>query len=170
MSHQDSHDVIVVGSGASGLAAATALHAAGRDTLCLEARDRTGGRLLSAPTSHPERALDLGATWYWDGEERVRALAARSGIKTFEQHLAGDTLLQETTAVRRLHGNLVDAPSRRFAAGARSVTTALAAALPAESLRLNTPVTALHPDGQGGLAVRRPRSPTSDTREQVTRW
>jgi monoamine oxidase len=71
MSHRDSHDVIVVGAGASGLAAATALHAAGRDTICLEARDRIGGRLLSAPTSHPERALDLGATWFWDGEERV---------------------------------------------------------------------------------------------------
>ncbi|MEW2395516.1 FAD-dependent oxidoreductase [Streptomyces sp. NPDC046862] len=156
MSHQDSHDVIVVGGGASGLAAATALDAAGRDAVCLEARDRIGGRLLSAATSHPERALDLGATWFWDGEERVRALAAHSGIETFEQYLAGDTLLQETTDVRRLRGNLVDAPSRRFAAGAQSIATTLAAALPAESLRLNTPVTAVHPDGQGGLAVHTP--------------
>ncbi|MFP1625191.1 NAD(P)-binding protein [Streptomyces sp. 5K101] len=66
MSHRDSHDVIVIviGAGASGLAAATALHAAGRDTLCLEARDRIGGRLLSVPAPSPERALDLGATWF----------------------------------------------------------------------------------------------------------
>ncbi|OAH13731.1 putrescine oxidase [Streptomyces jeddahensis] len=87
----------MIGAGASGLAAATALHVAGRATVCLEARDRIGGRLFSASTSHPERGLDLGATWFWDGEERVRALAARSGIETFDQHLAGDTLLQETT-------------------------------------------------------------------------
>lgn len=118
MSHRDTHDVIVIGAGASGLTAATALHAAGLDTLCLEARDRVGGRLLSAPTPHPGRALDLGATWFWDGEERVRTLTARHGIATFAQHLAGDTLLQEATGVRRLTGNLVDAPSRRFAATA----------------------------------------------------
>ncbi|MEU1181080.1 FAD-dependent oxidoreductase [Streptomyces sp. NPDC005820] len=156
MSHQDGHDVIVVGAGASGLAAATALHAAGRDTVCLEARDRVGGRLLSVPTAHPDRALDLGATWFWDGEDRVRSLAARGGIETFAQHLAGDTLLQETTGTRRLTGNLIDGPSHRFAAGSQSIATALAAALPAESLRLDTPVTAVHPDGRDGLTVRTP--------------
>ncbi len=154
MSHRDSHDVIVVGAGASGLTAATALHAGGRDALCLEARDRIGGRLLSVPAPHPEQALDLGATWFWDGEERVRALTVRSGIETFDQHLAGDTLLQETTGTRRLTGNLIDVPSHRFAAGSQSIAGALAAELPDDALRLNTPVTAIHPEGQGGLAVR----------------
>ncbi|MFJ7291245.1 flavin monoamine oxidase family protein [Streptomyces collinus] len=152
MSHQDSHDVIVIGAGASGLAAATALRAAGRDVVALEARDRIGGRLLSTPTSHPGRALDLGATWFWDGEERVRTLAARSGIATFEQHLAGDTMLQETTGIRRLTGNLIDAPSRRFTAGAQSIAAALAARMPTGILRLDTPVTAIHPS-PGGLDV-----------------
>ncbi|MCK7622858.1 FAD-dependent oxidoreductase [Streptomyces sp. RS10V-4] len=156
MPHRDAHDVLVIGAGASGLAAATALHAAGRDTLCLEARDRIGGRLLSVPAQHPERALDLGATWFWDGEERVRTLVARSGIATFGQHLAGDTLLQEATGVRRLAGNLLDVPSRRFAAGAQRLATTLAAALPGHTLRLNTPVTAIRPDGDGPLAVRTP--------------
>lgn len=156
MSHQDSHDVIVIGAGASGLAAATALHAAGRDVLVIEARDRTGGRLLSAPTAHPEWALDLGATWFWDGEERIRALAARSGITTFDQHLAGDTVLQETTGLRRLTGNLIDAPSRRFAAGAQSIAVALAAELPTRCLRLDTPVAAVRQGSRGGLDVLTP--------------
>lgn len=154
MSHPESHDVIVIGAGASGLAAATTLHAADRDVIVLEARDRVGGRLLSVPTAHPERALDLGATWFWDGEERVRTLAAGSGIATFDQHLAGDTMLQEVTGTRRLTGNLVDAPSRRFATGAQSLATALAAGLPTGALRLGTPVTAVRPGGQrGGLDV-----------------
>ncbi|MEU5622592.1 FAD-dependent oxidoreductase [Streptomyces tendae] len=153
MSYQECHEVVVIGAGASGLAAATALHAAGRDVIVLEARDRVGGRLLSVATGQPERALDLGATWFWDGEERVRTLAARSGIATFEQHLAGDTMFQETTSIRRLTGNLIDGPSRRFAAGAQSIATALAAALPTRALRLGTPVTAVRPDGQGGLDV-----------------
>ncbi|MFJ9034129.1 FAD-dependent oxidoreductase [Streptomyces sp. NPDC102274] len=148
MSHRDSHDVIVVGAGASGLAAATALHTAGRDTVTLEARDRIGGRLLSAPTSHPQRALDLGATWFWDGEERVRALAARTGIETFGQHLAGDTLLQETTGIRRLAGNLIDAPSHRFAGGSQTIATALAAALPRDTLPLQEIHDMSGPDGR----------------------
>ncbi|CAM5291909.1 MULTISPECIES: flavin monoamine oxidase family protein [Streptomyces] len=159
MSPQASHDVIVIGAGASGLAAATALHAAGRDVIVLEARDRTGGRLLSAPTQRPGRALDLGATWFWTGEERVRTLAARNGIDTFGQHLAGDTMLQETTGIRRLTGNLIDAPSRRFAAGAQSIPASLAAALPTGSLRLDTPVTGIRPTRPGGLAVLTPARP-----------
>ncbi|MFJ8856318.1 flavin monoamine oxidase family protein [Streptomyces sp. NPDC102437] len=156
MSPQASHDVIVIGAGASGLAAASPLHAARRDVLVLEARDRVGGRLLSAATAHPERALDLGATWFWDGEERIRTLAARSGIATFDQHLAGDTMLQETTGIRRLAGNLIDAPSSRFAAGAQSIATALAAGLPAGSLRLGTPVTAVRQGGHSDLDVLTP--------------
>ncbi|MFG2313443.1 flavin monoamine oxidase family protein [Streptomyces tendae] len=156
MSHQEAHDVIVVGAGASGLASADALHTAGRDVVVLEARDRVGGRLLSTPVEYPGRALDLGATWFWDGEDRVRNLAVRSGIAVFEQHLAGDTMLQETTGVRRLTGNLIDAPSRRFATGAQSIAAALAAALPAGALRLDTPVTAIRPAGQGGLDVLTP--------------
>jgi monoamine oxidase len=82
--------------------------------------------------------------------------AAHHGSATFDQHLAGDTLLQETTGVRRLTGNLIDAPARRFTAGAQSIATALAARLPDTTLRLNTPVTAVHPDGEGRLAVLTP--------------
>ncbi|MFI0555578.1 FAD-dependent oxidoreductase [Streptomyces scabiei] len=156
MSRQDSHDVIVIGAGASGLAAAAALRAAGRDVVALEARNRIGARLLSAPAERPGRALDLGDTWFWDGEERVRTLAARSGLETFDQHLAGDTMFEETTGTRRLTGNLIEAPSRRFTAGTQGVAGALAAALPPGSLRLDTPVTAIHPNGQDGLDVLTP--------------
>ncbi|MFF9045147.1 flavin monoamine oxidase family protein [Streptomyces parvulus] len=159
MTPQESHDVVVIGAGASGLAAATALHTTGRDVVVLEARDRVGGRLLSTPVEEPGRALDLGATWFWDGEQRVRSLAVRSGITTFEQHLAGDTMLQETTGIRRLTGNVIDVPSCRFAAGAQSVVAALAAALPAGALRLNAPVTGIHPTGKGGLDVLTPAGP-----------
>ncbi|MFE7273484.1 flavin monoamine oxidase family protein [Streptomyces sp. NPDC057623] len=152
----DSHDVVVVGAGIAGLAATAALVAAGRDTVCLEARERVGGRLLS--TAAPPGALDLGATWFWDGERRVADLAARLGVATFEQHLEGDTLVQDTTGVRRLQGNLIDAPARRFAPGADTLARALAAELPTDVVRLNSPVGAIHPRVTGGLEIRTPSS------------
>ncbi|MFE0257777.1 flavin monoamine oxidase family protein [Streptomyces sp. NPDC059010] len=154
MLQRHGHDVVVVGAGIAGLAATAALVAAGRDTVCLEARERVGGRLLSAAAL--PGALDLGATWYWDGERRVADLATRLGIDTFEQHLAGDTLVQDATGVRRLPGNLIDAPARRFARGADSLAHGLAAELSADVLRLDTPVTAIHRRDTGGLAVHTP--------------
>ncbi|MFG2132776.1 flavin monoamine oxidase family protein [Streptomyces sp. NPDC048751] len=152
MLQQDDHDVVVIGAGIAGLAAAAALVAAGRDNVCLEARERIGGRLLSK--AGPPGALDLGATWFWDGEGRVADLAARLGVDTFEQHLAGDTLVQDATGVRRLPGNLIDAPARRFALGADTLARTLAAQLPADTVRLDSPVTAVHRRATGGLEVR----------------
>lgn len=155
MLQQDGHDVVVVGAGIAGLAATAALVTAGCDAVCLEARERTGGRLLS--TAAPPGALDLGATWFWDGERRVADLVARYGITTFEQHLAGDTLVQDATGVRRLPGNLLDAPARRFALGTDTLARALATELPADVVRLDSPVTAIH-RAAGGLEVRTPHS------------
>ena len=154
MVQHDGRDVVVVGAGIAGLAATAALVAAGRDTVCLEARERIGGRLLSP--SAPPGALDLGATWFWDGERRVAELAARLGINTFEQHLAGDMLVQDATGVRRLPGNLIDAPACRFTPGAEALARALAAELPADVVRLGSPVTAIRPGATGGLDVRTP--------------
>nr|QEO73908.1 hypothetical protein [uncultured bacterium] len=152
MLQQDRHDVVVVGAGIAGLAAAAALVAAGRDAVCLEARERVGGRLHSA-AAPPGGGLDLGATWFWDGERRVAELVARLGVDTFEQHLAGDTLVQDATGVRRLPGNLIDAPARRFTPGADTLARALAAELPTDVLRLDRPVTAIHRSATGGLEV-----------------
>lgn len=54
-------DVVIVGAGAAGIAAARVLTAAGRRVIVLEARDRVGGR---ARTDHALGApADLGAAW-----------------------------------------------------------------------------------------------------------
>lgn len=47
-------------------------------------------------------------------------------------------------------------PAYRFATGSQHLAAALAAALPAGALQLQTPVTALHPNSRGGLDVRTP--------------
>ena len=52
------HDVIIIGAGLSGLAAAVHLHRQGRKVLVLEASDRAGGRIKT--DSHEGFLLDRG--------------------------------------------------------------------------------------------------------------
>ena len=73
MSAEGTSDIVVIGAGAAGIAAARILHSAGRDVTILEARDRVGGRVwttfdlatfpveLGAEYVHGEHV----ATWRW---------------------------------------------------------------------------------------------------------
>ncbi|MEH1100143.1 flavin monoamine oxidase family protein [Micromonospora sp. CPCC 205561] len=76
------NEVVVVGAGFSGLAAALALARAGVRTRVLEARDRVGGRVLTRWLADGTQ-LDLGAQWVGPTQERVNGLLARYGIDTF---------------------------------------------------------------------------------------
>ncbi len=67
-------DVVVLGAGLAGLAAARRLVAAGRDVLVLEARDRPGGRVHTA-FDLPDRP-EYGGVEVGDSYTRIRALAA----------------------------------------------------------------------------------------------
>ncbi len=58
---QDGVDLLVVGAGAAGLAALRALDRAGREVLCLEARDRIGGRILTIRDPLCPIPIELGA-------------------------------------------------------------------------------------------------------------
>jgi monoamine oxidase len=76
-------DVVVVGAGVAGLAAARALALGGRRVVVLEARDRIGGRTWT--DSALGVPVDLGASWIHgiDGNP-LWALASRFGIDTVE--------------------------------------------------------------------------------------
>jgi len=54
-------DVVIVGAGAAGLAAAAGVARAGRSALVLEARDRVGGRCWSLDVPGTEVPIELGA-------------------------------------------------------------------------------------------------------------
>ena len=70
-------DVVVVGAGFAGLAAARAVLAEGLGVVVLEARDRVGGRTVNAAVGDGE-VVEMGGQWIGPTQERVAKLASRA--------------------------------------------------------------------------------------------
>ena len=98
-------DVVVVGAGLAGLAAARDVAAAGRQAVVLEARDRVGGRTLGRDLGDGV-VLDLGAQWIGPTQDRVAALAREVGVETFPQHTAGANQIDLGGRLRRYEGTV----------------------------------------------------------------
>jgi monoamine oxidase len=75
-------DVLVVGAGVAGLAAAAALRRAGRTCLVLEAAARPGGRAHTIQLG--AESFDLGATWLHDAARNKLADLARAAGDALE--------------------------------------------------------------------------------------
>ncbi|HEY2338060.1 MAG TPA: NAD(P)/FAD-dependent oxidoreductase [Burkholderiales bacterium] len=73
-------DVVVIGAGASGLAAADALSRAGRSVLVLEARDRIGGRCWTRRLPGLPAPVELGAEFVHGRPDVTLALLQRAGV------------------------------------------------------------------------------------------
>lgn len=89
-------DLCLIGAGLSGLALATRLQAEGRDVTVLEARDRSGGRVLS------QAGYDLGPSWVWPHNHRMLALLESLGLNSFAQYASGRLVFEDAAGrVRR---------------------------------------------------------------------
>lgn len=141
------YGAVVVGAGVAGLVATKTLIETSHTVVCLEARDRVGGRAHSVAA--PGGLIDLGATWFWPGEHLVPTLSSSLGIRIFGQETAGDALFEAGGHVRRLARNPVDVPAFRFESGAQSLPARLADELPEGTVRLNAAVHAVHVDATG---------------------
>jgi monoamine oxidase len=73
-------DVLVIGAGAAGLAAARRLSRAGRDVLLLEARDRAGGRILTLRQPRVSVPIELGAEFIHGNHSYTTDVLRAAGV------------------------------------------------------------------------------------------
>jgi monoamine oxidase len=78
-------DVIVVGAGMAGLAAARRLAEAGLRVTLLEARDRIGGRILTIRSPHEKLPIELGAEFIHGRPPELLDLIHEAGLTLFER-------------------------------------------------------------------------------------
>jgi monoamine oxidase len=107
-----SHDVLVIGAGVAGLAAAAALAAGGRSVLLLEARDRLGGRVWTRHEPGVAAPIELGAEFVHGYAERNVAWLARAGKSALETEgsrwrLENGVLIQRDSAFEKVRDALL---------------------------------------------------------------
>lgn len=82
-------EVVVIGAGAAGLAAARELRRCGRSVVVLEARDRAGGRAYTRETADHRHPVELGAEFIHGDAEVTMSLLRECGRGTLD---IGETL------------------------------------------------------------------------------
>jgi monoamine oxidase len=103
--HRRVYDVAVVGAGLAGLNAATAIRAAGRSVVVLEARHRVGGRNFDHRLA-PGKVAELGGEWAGPGQNRVLGLAKELGVETFQTYSAGQSVYYSNGRLQTYSGDI----------------------------------------------------------------
>lgn len=173
-------DVVVVGAGLAGMTAAWKLAEAGHTISVLEARTRTGGRLVNAdpgvtPGWGDDGATDLGAAWVWPSNDRsLTALARELGVGLFDQSpasmaaTASNVVVQGETGVELQRGR-VFSEERRVDGGTCRLVDALRDALPRDrtTLKLGCQVASIAQSRPGGATCVRYRCGEAGDEEEV---
>ena len=142
--------VAIIGAGLSGLYAAWLLQRAGIDYVVLEARSRTGGRVLAAANS----GADLGATWLWPGiQPELSRLLAELNIEIFFHQETGEMLIERTMDTPSRHPGFISSPAAaRVSGGMSKLTDALLALLDPECVVMDVQVKQIE-QSNGSLTV-----------------
>jgi monoamine oxidase len=80
--HRTRADVVVIGGGASGLAAARALTEAGASVVVLEARERVGGRILTHRDPSTPVPIELGAEFIHGSAPEIDEIIRTAGLSS----------------------------------------------------------------------------------------
>lgn len=146
--------VAILGAGLAGLNAARLLHRAGVDFMLFEARDRPGGRILTAGESGEpaQDGFDLGPSWFWPGmQPPIGDLVAELGLPAFGQHSEGDVVFERMSreAPHRFPGMRQEPHSMRLAGGTAALIRALMRDLPQHRLRFEARITGMRMTDEG---------------------
>lgn len=97
-------DVVVVGAGFAGLAAARELTRQGHDVLVFEGRDRVGGRSYTGSVAGSP--ADMGGSFVGPTQDAVLELAAELRIPTIPTHHDGNNLIYWRGSARPYSGTI----------------------------------------------------------------
>ncbi|MFT5506053.1 MAG: monoamine oxidase [Gammaproteobacteria bacterium] len=141
-------NILIIGGGLSGLVAAWQLEKSGIDTILLEARNRFGGRILSAGVDKSQ-VCDLGPSWFWPGQPLIASLLDQFEIPHFSQYDRGDVLFQALNGTA--HRNPGPSPmsgALRIKGGMTELVEKIVAKIDPSHLLMEHPVTKLCLDGK----------------------
>jgi monoamine oxidase len=137
-------EVVVVGAGLAGLAAAWRLTRAGKSARVLEAESRAGGRIHSVYSRESGVALaDLGPTWIWTPYQPIATKwLTELGLATFEQFEEGMGIFDASETVPGAPHQMLSQPgSMRVAGGTQALINRLVEDLPPGTLSTSSAVT-----------------------------
>jgi monoamine oxidase len=98
-------DLVVIGAGLAGLAAARVASAAGASVVVVEARDRVGGRVLNEQIGGGQ-IVEVGGQWVGPTQDRLAALAGELGVATFPTYGDGENVIEYGGRLRRYRGTI----------------------------------------------------------------
>jgi len=128
-------EVVVVGAGFAGLAAARHLARNGVDVVVVEARDRVGGRSWTDRTPGGF-TVDRGGQWIGPTQHHLQALADEFGVTTFPTYTAGEAV-EWRDGKRHTYTGLI--PTSDRAAAAEGIEAILDLDLAAHDVPLDAP-------------------------------
>ena len=85
-------DIVIIGAGYAGIAAAKKLYAAGKNFIVVEARDRIGGRTLTEKVASGA-TLEMGAKWIGPTQHKVWEWVKETQTETYETYDEGKNIL-----------------------------------------------------------------------------
>lgn len=98
-------DVVVIGAGYAGIAAARKLHESQTDFVVVEARDRIGGRTYTQKLKSGA-TVDLGAQWIGPTQKKMWQWVEETGTKTFSTYDTGKNILSYQNKISTYKGTI----------------------------------------------------------------
>ena len=94
------HDVVIIGAGFAGAAAAAELARWKFRTVIVEARDRVGGRAFTREFAAGGEMLEYGGSWITPWHERIRRHAAQNQVELRPTHAVTEHRMHDGLALR----------------------------------------------------------------------